>query len=53
MDRQNETLCVVHFAPANDMKSKCVKTLLKLFFRVNTQGQDRLSKPSLCFNTIK
>lgn len=26
MDRQNETLCVAHFVPANDMKSKCVKT---------------------------
>lgn len=38
MDRQNETLCVVHLAPANDMKSKCVKTLLKLFFRVNNPG---------------
>lgn len=38
----------------NDIKSKCVKTLFRyIFFRVNTQGQDRLRKPSLFHNTVQ
>lgn len=47
MDEQSEISCGVHFEPTEWQRANVSKPDSNKLFRVNTRGQDRLSKPSM------